>query len=94
MKSGPLCITISFLFVILSLVGGYYIMRIESEGFGAGVLYQSDQFKEKKQNKKLVHKDHDLCTRGGGVLKASVTHLLLGLEGISFLFCVSFYCAH
>lgn len=46
MKSGPLCITISFLFVILSLVGGYYIMRIESEGFGAGVLYQSDRFKE------------------------------------------------
>lgn len=77
----PLCHSVS--------CGGYYMMRTKNEGLGAGFLYQFDQFKEEKKaglyGSWSMHK-------GGGVFKASVTHLSLGLEGI--FFCVLFFCAH
>lgn len=71
----PLCHSVS--------CGGYYMMRTKNEGLGAGFLYQFDQFKEEKKSwfiRIMIY-----AQGGGGVLKAFVTHLSLGLEGIFFL---------
>lgn len=82
LKSGPLCITISFLFVILSLVAGITWWELKTRGWGQGFCINLIDLKRKKKagfyGSWSMHK-------GGGVLKASVTHLSLGLEGFFFV---------
>lgn len=88
LKSGPLCITISFLFVILSLVAGITWWELKTRGWGAGFLYQFDWFKEKKSWFIRIM----IYAQGGWGSLSLCDPSLIGIRGI--LFCVSFYCAH
>lgn len=89
LKSGPLCITISFLFVILSPVAGITWWELKTRGWGQGI----NLINLKREKKAGLYGSWSMH-KGGGVLKAFVTHLSLGLEGIFFLCPFFFFLDH